>query len=117
MPVGVHPAPFQIDHVVARQHGGSSDADNLAFCCMHCNRYKGPNIAGIDPQTGGVVRLFHPRRDHWAEHFAWEGNKIVGVSRVGAVTLGLLQMNAPEVVALRVELEVESEGEDSGLVN
>ena len=84
---------------------------------MHCSRYKGPNIAGIDPQTGGVVRLFHPRRDVWAEHFAGEGNKIVGLSREGVVTIGVLQMNAPEVVALRVELEVESEGEDSGLVN
>jgi HNH endonuclease len=42
----LHPTPFQIDHIIARQHGGGTTLENLA----HCNRYKGPNIAGIDPQ-------------------------------------------------------------------
>ena len=51
-------APFQIDHIIARQHGGSSDLDNLALCCIHCNRFKGPNIAGVDSNTGEVVRFF-----------------------------------------------------------
>jgi 5-methylcytosine-specific restriction endonuclease McrA len=40
---------FQIDHVIAQQHGGGTELDNLALSCGRCNRFKGPNIAGIDP--------------------------------------------------------------------
>jgi hypothetical protein len=57
----MHPAPYQIDHIIAKQHGEGDELDNLPFACIHCNRYKGPNIAGIDPETGELTRLFHPR--------------------------------------------------------
>src|ERR1700677_1421335 len=50
----LYPAPFQIDHIVARQHGGATVSENLALACIHCNRYKGPNIAGIDPENGAL---------------------------------------------------------------
>ncbi len=40
--------PFWIDCVRAEQHGGRSSLENLAYYCMHCNRYKGPNLAGHD---------------------------------------------------------------------
>jgi 5-methylcytosine-specific restriction endonuclease McrA len=53
--------PFQLDHIIARQHGGSSDSDNLALARLHCNRHKGPNIAGRDPLTGVIANLFHPQ--------------------------------------------------------
>jgi hypothetical protein len=65
-----------IEHIVARQHGGSDDRDNLALACDRCNLHKGPNLTGIDPVTGEVVPLFHPRRDQWAEHFRFEGVRI-----------------------------------------
>ena len=28
-----------------------------------CNLHKGPNLSGVDPDTGQVVRLFDPRDD------------------------------------------------------
>lgn len=55
------PFTFSVDHIVARQHGGPTVLENLALACLHCNRHKGPNIAGTDPSTGEIVRLFHPR--------------------------------------------------------
>ena len=58
--------PFQIDHIIARQHHGPTELSNLALACFHCNRHKGPNIAGRDPATGEIVRLFHPRTDDWS---------------------------------------------------
>jgi 5-methylcytosine-specific restriction endonuclease McrA len=61
--------PFHIDHVIARQHGGLEDLENLALACVHCNRFKRPNIAGFDTETNQVVRLFHPRTDLWSQHF------------------------------------------------
>jgi 5-methylcytosine-specific restriction endonuclease McrA len=43
---------LHVEHIVARQRHGSDDADNLALSCHHDNDHKGPNLSGIDPQTG-----------------------------------------------------------------
>lgn len=101
LPSGLHPAPFQLDHIIAKQHGGANSADNLAFACMHCNRYKGPNVAGIDPETRELTRLFNPRVDDWSSHFCWNGAEIAALGAIGRVTVGVLFMNDPEVVWLR----------------
>ncbi|SPF47652.1 hypothetical protein SBA4_3740007 [Candidatus Sulfopaludibacter sp. SbA4] len=55
-----------IEHIVAKQHGGSDDIGNLALACHRCNLCKGPNLTGLDPESGRIVPLFHPRRDRWA---------------------------------------------------
>jgi hypothetical protein len=96
--------PYQIDHIIARQHGGISEPDNLALCCFHCNRHKGPNIAGHDTGTGEIVRLYHPRRDVWSEHFQLDGAVVVGLTAIGRVTVGVLAMNEPEFLAARQAL-------------
>jgi len=49
---------FQIDHIIARKHHGTDELHNLALACYSCNNHKGPNVAGIDPETGEIVRLF-----------------------------------------------------------
>ena len=56
-------AAHEIDHVVAVKHGGQSLKENLSGSCSLCNRYKGSDIASIDPQTGQLTPLFHPRAD------------------------------------------------------
>jgi hypothetical protein len=61
---------FHVEHIIARQHRGSSHEDNLALSCGYCNYHKGPNIAGLDPETGQLVPLFNPRRNRWSDHFA-----------------------------------------------
>ncbi len=101
LPQDVSPLPFQIDHVIARKHGGPSTADNLALACFFCNSYKGPNIAGIDGQSGRIVRLFHPRKDRWNRHFFWDGSFLIGQSRIGRATIAVLSINHPEFVAWR----------------
>jgi hypothetical protein len=94
---------FHGEHIVARQHRGSDEHDNLALACHHCNVHKGPNLSGIDRQTNQLVRLFHPRRDDWHEHFRPEGLLIVGLTPTGRATVDVLMMNAPERVDLRQE--------------
>jgi hypothetical protein len=59
--------PFQIDYIIARQRGGPTTLDNLAMACFKCNRFKRPNIAGIDLASVKLVRLFHPRTDLWTD--------------------------------------------------
>ncbi len=98
--------PFFIDHVehiTARQHGGADEPDNLAFACHHCNLLKGPNLASLDPDTGTLTLLFHPRSQNWNDHFAIAGGLIVGRTPAGRTTVFLLQMNAPHRVELRIE--------------
>ena len=95
------PLPHAIDHIIARQHGGRTVSENLAIACFFCNSYKGPNIAGQNPQTGRIVRLFHPRLDRWGRHFGWDGPRLVGRTHTGRVTIELLEINRPEAVELR----------------
>lgn len=95
---------FPIDHVIARQHGGRTEADNLCLSCYRCNSHKGPNIAGIDPKTKEMVRLFHPRQDSWADHFEWDDAILVGLTAIGRATVELLAVNNPDYVLLRESL-------------
>jgi len=97
------PLPFQIDHIVAEKHGGQTVPGNLALACPHCNRYKGPNIAGLDPDSR-QLRLFHPRTDLWSEHFVFEGPRILGRTAIGRATVHVLAMNMDDLLLLRLEL-------------
>jgi HNH endonuclease len=97
----------QIDHIVADQHEGGDDPENLALACAHDNLHKGPNIAGLDPVTREVTRLYNPRRDRWRDHFAWVGATLIGLTPIGRTTIRVLAMNDPEQVAIREALIVE----------
>jgi hypothetical protein len=92
---------FHIEHIVARQHRGGDDLENLALACHACNLHKGTNLASFDPDTNEIVRLFHPRRERWQDHFVFEGPRIVGLTGIGRTTAWLLQMNSEERVDLR----------------
>lgn len=98
-----------VEHIVAKQHGGADDAENLALACHRCNFRKGPNLTGIDPSSSEVVRLFHPRRDNWAEHFHWQGTHIRGITAVGRATVQLLAVNDARRLELRAELRIRGE--------
>lgn len=104
MPQGVYRPRFPIDHVIAVQHGGLTQLENLAEACLRCNLAKGPNLAAIDPKTKKMVRLYHPRRDRWSRHFRWYGPRLLGKTAIGRATIGLLQINHPHYVAVRRSL-------------
>jgi len=93
--------PFPIDHILARQHGRATVLNNLANSCPHCHAHKGPNIAGIDPVTKKLTRLFNPRRQRWARHFRWDGPVLVGRTAVGRATVVVLALNDAEAVKVR----------------
>lgn len=97
-------SPFvvlQIEHIVPKKHDGGDEDENLALACPHCNNHKGPNLTGLDPETGEIAILFDPRRMIWIEHFAREGPSIVGLTAVGRTTVRVLKMNAPSRIVLR----------------
>ncbi|MBL8864982.1 MAG: HNH endonuclease [Gemmataceae bacterium] len=102
-------ALFHLEHVVARQHGGSDEIDNRAWSCHRCNFSKGPNLSGRDPITGEIVRLFNPRRQSWKRHFEWLGATLLGRTRIGRATVAVLDINDPLRVELRQTLLDEGE--------
>ena len=108
LPETYSPLAFEIDHIIARKHRGATVVANLAFACFACNNHKGPNIAGIDPASGNVTRLFHPRRHKWSRHFRWDGPILVGRTPIGRVTITVLEINLPYRVAFRRSLMKES---------
>ncbi len=98
--------PFQsyhVEHIIAQQHRGPDTLENLALACRHCNLLKGPNLTSTDPDSDEVVRLYHPRRQLWNEHFLLDAGRIVALTSVGRTTLFLLEMNAPHRLDLRNE--------------
>ena len=58
-----------IDHIISIKHGGSSEMDNLAYCCVYCNRFKGSDIGSIILDKREFSRFYHPRWDNWGTHF------------------------------------------------
>lgn len=94
--------PFHIDHIIPVKHDGSDDIANLALACYNCNVYKGYNLAGTDPITGEIARLYHPRTQIWDEHFVIQANMhITGITPEGRVTVRVLQINLEERIEIR----------------
>jgi len=93
--------PHEPDHIVATKHGGVTTAENLALACFDCNRFKGSDIASIDPDTGELTQLFNPRTQDWNQHFRVAGGVIKPLTAVGRVTESVLKLNLPFRVEVR----------------
>ena len=104
LPEAIAELPFQFDHVVAVQHGGLATEDNLALACARCNRYKGPNLSGIDPESGELTRLFNPRSDVWTKHFVWNDASLGAYTAIGRTTIAVLRINHPDARNQRADL-------------
>jgi hypothetical protein len=106
LPRAVSAMPFELEHVVPHKHGGSDALGNRAFSCIHCNRHKGSDLAGFDRATSRtkLVRLFNPRKHVWNHHFSFNGARLVGKTSIGRVTIKVLNMNDPLMIAIREEL-------------
>ena len=35
LPDAAHPTPFEIEHIIPKQHGGPTALHNLAYSCLH----------------------------------------------------------------------------------
>ena len=106
--------PFEIDHIIARKHRGRTISSNLAISCIYCNAHKGPNISGLDPATGKLTRLFHPRKHKWSAHFSRRGGLIIGLTPIGRTTVRVLEMNLPNLIAVRELLAENESSEQTG---
>lgn len=104
LPEAVSLHKHEPDHIVPRQHGGETTADNLALACLRCNRHKGPNVGSFDPLTGQLTRFFNPRQQQWAEHFRLEQAEIIPLTPEGRVTVRIFRLNDANRVGERQAL-------------
>lgn len=91
--------------------GGTWAIENLAFSCQGCNNHKYIFITAIDPLSGAIVPLYHPRQQHWADHFTWNEDFtfVIGLTPTGRATVHKLRLNREGVCNLRRALRVISE--------
>jgi hypothetical protein len=96
-------SPFCVEHIVPASLGGGSELSNLAFSCAGCNAHKYDHQTGTDPLSGEAVRLFHPRKDAWKDHFEWSADflDIIGISKSGRATIEKLMLNRKNIRNLR----------------
>lgn len=97
------PDPFSVEHILSKAKGGDDMLDNLALSCQGCNNRKYTFSNAIDPITGQVVLIYHPRNDDWSLHFKWniDFSKIIGISPTGRATVERMGLNRKELVNLR----------------
>jgi hypothetical protein len=70
---------------------------------VSCSLRKWANQTAPDPETGEETPLFNPRTQTWAEHFLWEGERVVPLTPTGRATAAALAMNRPLILAIRQE--------------
>jgi hypothetical protein len=91
------------EHITPEVVGGPTTEDNLALACQGCNNKKYNKTHAIDPVSGETVPLFHPRKDDWHEHFAWNPDclTLIGLTSTGRATIETLDLNRAGVINLR----------------
>jgi len=81
------------DHIIAEKHGCATVAENLAWSCTQCNRFKGSDVGSFDLVSQKFVPLFNPRTQQWKRHFKLDGPYIHPLTASGRITVTLLKRN------------------------
>lgn len=101
--LGFSPDPFNAEHILPVSKGGKTVSDNLSLACFGCNNAKGTATTAVDPLTGQMVALYHPRQQQWSDHFRWNSTctNIIGISPHGRATVACLKLNRSGLTNLR----------------
>lgn len=94
---------FSIEHIIPKSQGGESNLDNLALSCQSCNNHKYTKTEGVDPLSGRIIPLYHPRHHQWQAHFAWNDDctLIIGLTPTGRATVETVHLNEFGLINLR----------------
>lgn len=94
---------FEVEHIHPRAAEGESTLSNFALACRACNLYKQAHTEGVDPIQSISASLFHPRLEHWEDHFRFNADNqhIDGITPTGRATVALLKMNSELSLAAR----------------
>lgn len=103
MPLDFSHDPFEVEHIIPIAQNGKTISSNLALACRGCNLFKSDKIEGFDAVSDETVRLFHPRKDAWSEHFGWakDFTIVIGLTPLGRVTVEVLKLNRQGLINQR----------------
>lgn len=103
-PEAIFNFPFEVEHIVPPQSGGTDQLSNLALACRGCNLFKTDRVEVPDPESGWLARLFNPRSDLWDEHIRLDvkSGTVVGLTSTGRATVEQLHMNRPVQLSARI---------------
>lgn len=87
-----------IDHFRPQSKEGGDEIDNLVYCCVRCNLYK----SDFWIETPDAPQLWNPRLEPFERHF-WqaENGNLFALTETGELTLRILRLNRPQLVAHR----------------
>lgn len=95
------PSAFRWINIISRKQRGPTTAANLALACLRCNVAKGTDPGSWIGRPPRLVRLYHPRRDSWTDHFRLAGARIAPLSDEGTTTIQLFDLNGSDRLLLR----------------
>jgi 5-methylcytosine-specific restriction endonuclease McrA len=97
------PDSFSVEHIIPLSKGGKNDLNNLSNSCQGRNNRKYVSTEATDPLTGEIVPLYHPRKNTWDDHFAWNEDftLMIGLTAIGRATVNKLGLNRTGMVNLR----------------
>lgn len=92
-------ATLTVDHFQPVSRGGNDEPANLVYACPRCNDHKG---AWWSP--GSSRSLWNPRQGPASEHLLkLADGRLIGLTPTGIVTIKLLRLNRPELIAHRLK--------------
>jgi hypothetical protein len=87
-----------IDHFQPVGKGGDDSLENLVYCCVRCNQYKGDYW----PDSPAIPTIWNPRRENADAHVVeLEDGRLEALTQTGAFSISLLHFNRPALVAYR----------------
>lgn len=88
-----------IDHYHPRAQGGSDHSDNLLYCCIRCNQFKGDYWHSDSTEP----KLWNPRVEPVSLHFfESDDGMVMPLTGTGVFTIQLLRLNRPALIASRI---------------
>jgi hypothetical protein len=96
-------ADLEIDHIRPKKKSGKTIDNNLCAACRKCNERKRIQTEAVDPESGKMTPLYHPRMQVWSDHFEFsvDDSFILGKTATGRATVEALQLNRKRAVLLR----------------
>jgi hypothetical protein len=94
---------FSMEHIIPPHLGGTNEINNLALSCQGCNNFKFIKTGFLDKDKNEFTPFFHPRKDIWTAHFAWNEDFtiILPLTLSGKVTIEALKMNRQQLINWR----------------
>lgn len=87
-----------IDHFRPQSKNGGDEIENLVYCCVRCNLYKGD--FWVD--NTNAAQFWNPRLEPFENHFRQsEDGLLFAITETGELTLQTLKLNRPQLVAHR----------------